>query len=158
MNVIIRIDYVGVKSIIDNLKSQELTKCLLSICWCSSNSDELKNYWTSITPNYKQYELIRKWILDYNKQYYEMYYFVEDWLQSHKSDNWELIGGDWEDMSYYEVRIDDGSNKKIVTNIEGFDKYLKNIVTTETIHTIEIKTDENYQGLINSLKKLERLD
>ena len=61
-------------------------------------------------------------------------------------------------MSYYEVQIDDGSNKKIVTNIEGFDKYLKNIVTTETIHTIEIKTDENYQGLINSLKKLERLD
>lgn len=158
MTVIIKIDYVGVKSIIDNLKSQELTKCLLRICWCSSNSDELKNYWTSITPNYKQYNLIRQWLLDYNKQYYEMYYFVEDWLNSHKSDNWKLNGGDWEDMSYYEVQIDNGLDKKIITNIVGFDKYLKNIVTAETIHTIEIKEDENYQGLINSLKKLERLD
>lgn len=149
---------MGVKSIIDNLNNQELTKCLLRICWYSANSDELKNYWTSITPNYKQYELIRDWILDYNKQYYEMYYFVEEWLRSYKKDNWEMIGGDWEDMSYYEVEIDNGNNKKIITDIEGFDKFLKNIVTTETIDSIEIKEDKNYQELIQRLKKLEGLD
>lgn len=158
MTVIINIDYIGVKSIIDNLDSKKLTDCLLDICWRTAYSDELKNYWTSITPNYKQEAVIRDWICDYNKQYYEMYYFVEWWLKSYHRNDLELKGGDWEDMSYYEVEIDNCIYKRIITDIEGFDKFLKNIVTTETIDSIEIKEDKNYQELIQTLKKLERLD
>lgn len=156
MTVIIKIDYVGVKSIIDNLSSQELTQCLLSICW--ENSNELRNYWLSITPNYKQYEVIRQWLLNYNKQYYEMYFFVEDWLKSFKRDDWKLNGGGWEDMSYYEVQIDNGNNERIITDIEGFDQFLKGNLTTETLYSINIKEDKNHQELIQTLKKLERLD
>lgn len=152
MFVRIRIDYVGVKHIIDNLDNQKLTECLLNICW--ENSNELRNYWLSITPNYKQYEVIRQWLRDYNKQYYEMYYFVEDWLKSFKRDDWKLNGGGWEDMSYYEVQIDNSNNEKVTTNIEGFDKFIKNIVRTETIHTIELKEDKNNEGLIKLLKEL----
>lgn len=158
MTVIIRIDYVGVKSIIDNLSSQKLTDCLLHICCCSSNSDELKNYWTSITPNYKQEAVIRDWIRDYNKRYYEMYYFVEWWLKSYNRDDLELKGGDWEDMSYYEIQIDNGNNERIITDIEGFDQFLKGNLTTETLYSINIKEDKNHQELIQTLKKLERLD
>lgn len=158
MWVTIKIKYKGVKSIIDNLDSKKLTNCLLHICWCSAYSDELKNYWTSITPNYKQEAVIRDWIRDYNNQYYEMYYFVEWWLKSFNRDDLKLVGGDWEDMSYYEVEIDNRIDKRIITDIEGFDNFLKNIVTTETIDSIKIKEDKNYQELIQTLKKLERLN
>ena len=153
MKVKIKIDYVGFKHIIDNLDNKGLTYHLLKICW--ENSNALRNYWLQTTPNYKQYELIRKWLLDYNKQYYEMYYFVEDWLTLHKRDNWKLNGGGWEDMSYYEVEINNGLDKKIVTDLEGFDKFIKNIVDTETIYTIELKEDKNNEGLIKHLKELE---
>lgn len=153
MWVTIKIKYKGVKSIIDNLSSNQLTNCLSNILW-----GELKKYWTSIIPNYKQEAVMREWLRDWASNMYGMYDLVDWWLKSYNRDDLELRGGDYEDISFYQIKIDNGVKEEITCDIEGFDQFLKGNLTTQTLYSINIETDTNQQELIQTLKKLERLD
>lgn len=157
MKVYIKVNFIGVKHVIDHLTTTELTNYLSYIL--KFESRDLLNYWASINANKKQIHMLRKWLLEKSSDAWAMSEFMEWWIRTYPRNELSLEGFDYDDNSIYMVHIPNcfytEESKTIRCDIIGFEKFLKGQIKLDNLSTIALNQTENYQKIITKLKELE---